>query len=525
MKLIDRLNARVVGLTLLAGTWSVACGNSDTPNDGFADLTTGGTSAANTITGGTGTGGVRVTGGAPPAAGGTATTGGTKNATGGSSASAGGTSATTGGTSTTSAATGGASTATGGASTPSGGTSTDVGGTSNTNGGTTATTGGTSSSAGGTTVATGGTSAVAGGTSTIGGTSAATGGSVATGGVSAAGATDANGGVPGTGGSSSTSCPIVYDFETDVQGWTGDTGLTLATSTTNVVTGNQALKVTTGAIAVGAKISLTVNPTTAANLWPGTVLTFHAMVPTGVTNVWMQAFSQYNNWAGFDTAGNSAIALNPGGWTTWTYTIPDTLPGGIQALGIQIGVNTGGSFAAGDIYIDSITACGGSAVCSGNGTGSYGWDTAGSVDGWSIDGNSSPADTAIAQSTTMPNSGAGSLQISFTSLPASASRHIILNSPNAYCGQVITYKVYVPADFGAGIALQPFAVANGYVWDTGNSVTPTPGAWNTLTYTLPQIGPLGLQSLGFQIYSSSTATPYTGSIYLDDVAWGGATVN
>ncbi len=545
MKLIDHTSARAVGLTLLAGIWAIACGNNDTPNNGFAAnvSTSGGTSTANTITGGTGTGGARTTGGAPQSAGGTAATGGSKNATGGTSASAGGTSATTGGTSTASA---GTSTTTGGVSITTGGTAATTGGTSAGNGGTTAA-GGTSSAAGGTTTSNGGTSVVAGGTSAIGGTSAATGGvtsavggtatatggdtsatggtAASTGGTPATGGTVTTGGAQGTGGSSSGSCPIVYDFESDVQGWSGDTGLTLATSATNAITGSQALKVTMPAIAEGTSNSIVVNPTTAANLWPGTVVTLHVMIPAGVTNVWLQAFSQGNNYSFVNTTGNSAVTVNPGGWTTWTYTIPNTFPGGIQVLGIQIGVYAGGTFAAGDVYVDSITACAGSAVCGGNGTGSYSWETAGSVDGWSIDGNSSPADTAIAQSTTMPNSGAGSLQITFSGLPTSTARRIILNSPKAYCGQVVTYKVYVPADFNAGIALQPFSNINGLVWDPGSSVTPTPGAWNTLTYTLPQIGPLGLQRIGLQISASSSALPYSGSIYLDDVTWGGAAAN
>ncbi len=276
------------------------------------------------------------------------------------------------------------------------------------------------------------------------------------------------------------------------------------------------------AIAEGSFLSLTVNPTAAANLWPGTVLTFHVMTPPDATNVWLQAFSQFNNWSQIDTAGNSATTVIPGAWTSWNYTVPNTFPGGLQAIGIQIGVGAGGTFAASNVLIDSITACAGPSVCSGNGNGSFSWETPGSVDGWAIDGNSIPADTAIAQSTEMYNAGFGSLKVTLTSLPASASRRIYVYGPNAYCGQVVTYKVYVPNDFGANITLQPFSNINGLVWDAGVAVTPTPGAWNTLSYTLPQISSLGLQRLGLQIASTGTAEPYTGSIYVDDVSWGTA---
>lgn len=497
MKLSYHSSALVCGLAFLVGIWTVACGgdndNSINGSGGGAKPNTGGTTNVNSSAGGA-------------------------NAkTGGASTAAGGTVISTGGTA---AATGGASTATGG-------TAAATGGVSSAAGGTVAATGGTSTAAGGASTTTGGNSATGGRQSTGG--SIATGGSVATGGTPAAGGSSAAiGGALGTGGSGGTNCATLYDFEgntgtqNDVQEWAADRDIALTTTTTAFVTGGQSLQVTLPAIAEGTSKSLTVNPPAAANLWPGTVVTFHAMIPQGATGVWIQAFSQSNNWINFDTLGNSAVTVTPGAWTTWTYTIPNTFPGGLQAMGVQIGVDTGGVFDGGDVFIDSITACAGAAVCAGSGSASYSWETAGSVEGWVIGGNPSAADTVIAQSTDLHIAGSGSLKVTFTGLPASAARQIYIDNPNAYCGQVVTYNVYVPIDFGAGIKLQPFSSANGSVWDAGASVTPTPGAWNTFTYTLPQIGPLGLQQLGLQIYSSASATAYTGSIYLDAVSWGAA---
>ena len=474
MNFMGHIGTRTLGLAIIAGFGVCACGD----DDGGPTTTTSATGGSSSVAGSSATSGGASTNG------GSSATGGTSNSSGGSSATTGG--VTTAGTSATATA------ATGGSVASSGG-STSAGGSATTGTGGTAATGGTSSSSGG---------------SSSGGSSA-NGGSTSTGGTLSSGGTSTNtGGLTGTGGGSATNCAVLYDFEgiaDDLEGWTADTGIALGTDSTAAVTGSHALKATIPDIAEGTSVSLSVSPTMDAELWPGSVVTMHVMIPQGTSGIWLQAFTQSNSWTTFDTTGNSAVTVNPGAWTSWTYTIPDTLPGGLQALGVQIGVNAGGHFSAGDVYVDSISACAGSAVCSGNGIGVYDWENAGSEDGWTIDGNADPADTEIAQSLDLAVSGLGSLKVTFDNLPANAARRIVIDKPNAYCGQVVTYNVYVPSDFGADIELQPFSNIDNWVWNGGLSVTPAPGAWNTITYTLPQISSLGLQRLGLQISSAATA--------------------
>ncbi len=491
MNFMGHIGTRTLGLAIISGVGVCACGD----DDGGAATTTSATGGSSSIAGSSAASGGASTNG------GSSATGGTSNSSGGSSATTGG--VTTAGTSATAtAATGGSVASSGGSTSASGSATTGTGGT--------AATGGTSSSSGGS--SNGGSSAIGGSTST-GGTS------------SSGGTSTSTGGLAGTGGGSAANCAVLYDFEgtaaDDLEGWTADTGIALGTTSTAAVTGSHALKATITDIAEGTSVSLSVSPTIDAELWPGSVVTLHVMIPQGTTGTWMQAFTQSNNWTTFDTTGNSAVTVAPGAWTSWTYTIPDTLPGGLQALGVQIGVNAGGHFSAGDVYIDSISACPGSAVCSGNGIGVYDWEKAGSEDGWTIDGNADPADTEIAQSLDLAVSGLGSLKVTFDSLPANAARRIVIDKPNAFCGQVVTYNVYVPSDFTADVELQPFSNIDNWVWNGGLSVTPAPGAWNTITYTLPQISSLGLQRLGLQISSAATASVYSGSIYIDDVSWGG----
>jgi hypothetical protein len=210
-------------------------------------------------------------------------------------------------------------------------------------------------------------------------------------------------------------------------------------------------------------------------------------------------------------------------WSSFTYTIPDTFPGGLQLLGFQFSVGGGASFAGGVIYVDSITVTGGDPNCGGSGTGTYGWETAGSLQGWAKEGADS--DTAVSQSTARSNTGTGSLEVAFVNLvPTSgtAVRRVFLDRPNAYCGQPVTFHLWIPAGFAAaGMSVQPYAVFDNWKgWDYGTTPSLVENGWSLVTYTLPQVGPGGLQRLGLEFSPALTGSAgFTGNVYVDDVSW------
>ncbi len=508
MKLSYHSGSRILGVALLAGIWSVACSGSNNNN---TTTTTGGTSSTSpTATGGkAGTGGAPATGGVTAAAG--AHTGGTSSA---ATSATGGMAASTGGMATT---TGGMATTTGGMATTTGGMATATGGVTS-----------TSTTAGG--AATGGVTS----------TSSATGGMTNGGTTGTAGSTS-NGGTTAAAGS--TSCPIIWDWEsTTVDSWAADnTDTTLAVSTTEEFTGTQSLAATLPALtstanpdggAGGSSMtrSIQITPATASNLLPGATVTAHIWVPAdsggSTTKTWVQIFMQSNNWANWDNSTEVTPTANA--WTTLTFTVPAAsriLPGGINRLGIQIGVSNGNSFAGGNIYIDSITVCGGSASCTGTTTGSFDFETAatvGSTGDWALNGTAT--DTVVSQSTAQHYSGTGSMLVAMTAVPAAASssswtsRQIQLTNPQAYCGQTVTYHVY--ADTIANLNVQPFAQIDNYQWSSGTATTiTTADTWQTITFPVPTYNFLGIQVLGVQLSNTSTTATYTGNVYIDDITW------
>jgi hypothetical protein len=311
--------------------------------------------------------------------------------------------------------------------------------------------------------------------------------------------------------------------------------VTLAVSTTQKVTGSQSLKVTIPAMtstggdaATTAMKGLYMTPPPAtSNMWPGATITVHVWVPTGTTGVWMQLFTQSNNWASWKQS--TGVSPTAGAWTTLTWTVPaatDVFPGGINQLGIQFGVSGGGTFAAGDIFIDSITVCGGTQACSGTGTGSFDFETAGSTDTWAFKGAAGVTDTVVTQSTSQHYgaTGTGSLKVAMTAIPVapaagSTTRRVELANAKAYCGQTVTF--HVMADNIAGLNVQPYAATNGWSDSIGTAATLTAiNSWTEVKFTVPAtINFLGLQAIGLQFGNTSTTATYTGNVYVDGVSW------
>ncbi len=397
---------------------------------------------------------------------------------------------------------GGGSSGTGnrGGASPAGGRGGSMGGSDGGSGGQGGTTGGSSGSSG-----TGGSAGSAG--------SAGMGGEGGEGGQ----------GPGGEGGQGGEATVVLYDFESGVQGWSTMTGgASVSQSTDQHVDGSSSLKITHGELDNASVIALVSN----APVWPGTVITFNAFLPAGFDTTggtYFQAFSQGNNYLiNFDISGNSSRVAVPGGLTTWTYTVPDTFPGGLQILGFQMGDNSGGTtIAAGDVYIDSITATGGVANCAiATPAGLHDFETS------PLDGNVYKVDgtlTTIAQATDQAFMGSGSMKVSFAGLPAPTGteptkRIVYIDKPNVYCGQTMTVHVFLPTG-SDGMTFQIFAQYNNYGAFTGTGgLTVTPNAWNTGTFTIPTVGPGGIQRVGLEfMYSGSAA--FTGDVWVDAISW------
>jgi hypothetical protein len=311
------------------------------------------------------------------------------------------------------------------------------------------------------------------------------------------------GGAAGMGGAA-TQSSMLFDFEgSDTDGWTSQ--VLVAVSSDRAVTGTQSLKISVPLIAQDTNQLIYIP---SPQLWPGQKVTLHLYIPANAaTGVYYQAYSQQP----FDTVGNGAHDLVAGGWNTWTYIVPQTLPAGISNFGIQIGAY-GADYPGGDFYLDSLTVTG-DHVCTGTGTGAFDWETASDLQGWYKDG----ASLAVSQSTEQAETGTGSLKLAFNAMPVDAYPSIALDSPNAYCGQTLTYNIWTSAG-SAGLNVVLFVLANGYQWTEARPPITNLGGWTTVSRKFPDIGPQGLQRIGIQ-FNNSTGSPYTGSVYIDNVTW------
>jgi hypothetical protein len=332
----------------------------------------------------------------------------------------------------------------------------------------------------------------------------------------------------GEGGQGGEPSVVLYDFESGVQGWTAMTsGASVAQSTDQHIDGTNSLKITHGVLD-NSDVIVQVDGTP---VWPGTVITFRAFLPAGFDTAggtYFQAFMQGNNYLiNFDTTGNSSRTAVPGGWTSWTYTVPNTFPGGLNRLGFQLGDNAGGTtIPAGDVYIDSITATGGVANCAlAEPAGLHDFETS-PLDAtvYQVDAANPVPRPTLSQATDRAFMGSGSMKVSFADLPAPTGneptkRVVYIDRPIVYCGQTVTVHVFLPAG-SDGMTFQVFAQYNNFGAFTGTGArTVTQDAWNTATYTIPTtVGPGGIQRVGLEFMYSGTAA-FTGDVWVDAISW------
>lgn len=140
----------------------------------------------------------------------------------------------------------------------------------------------------------------------------------------------------------------------------------------------------------------------------------------------------------------------------------------------------------------------------------FGWESGG-VQGWVVDWDG----TAISSSTTYKFAGARSLR-----LPQSGEQYAGYHSPSDLTGlavgSVVTYKVYLPASANHPVEAKGYVTDgnNGsYVERFGQEKVLTPGAWTTLTLTVPSV--TSIEYIGLEVDNPG----WTGSVYLDAVSW------
>lgn len=140
----------------------------------------------------------------------------------------------------------------------------------------------------------------------------------------------------------------------------------------------------------------------------------------------------------------------------------------------------------------------------------FGWESGG-VQGWVVDWDG----PAISSSTTYKFAGARSLR-----LPQSGEQYAGYHSPSDLTGlavgSVVTYKVYLPASANHPVEAKGYVTDgnNGsYIERFGHEVILTPGAWSTITLTVPAV--TSIEYIGLEVDNPG----WTGSVYLDAVSW------
>ncbi len=95
-------------------------------------------------------------------------------------------------------------------------------------------------------------------------------------------------------------------------------------------------------------------------------------------------------------------------------------------------------------------------------------------------------------------------------------------SPLVYPGQTVTARIYLPTDAPESVR------AAVYVYDDNHAAThqPTaeelaPGAWHTLTYTVPPLANACLSEVGILVRNLSRSVWTTGAIYIGSLDWSG----
>lgn len=140
----------------------------------------------------------------------------------------------------------------------------------------------------------------------------------------------------------------------------------------------------------------------------------------------------------------------------------------------------------------------------------------GTTGGWTVAG--APF-TGLVNSTAQAYDGIHSLAISAASFARTDYPYLRVAAPsNLLPGATITAAVWAPSSASLTARAQLFVQDQSYTWHTEGYVPLTPGAWTTLTYTVPGNASTPLRMLGVQLLNAA-GTAFSGTLYLDAVYW------
>jgi aryl-phospho-beta-D-glucosidase BglC (GH1 family) len=122
--------------------------------------------------------------------------------------------------------------------------------------------------------------------------------------------------------------------------------------------------------------------------------------------------------------------------------------------------------------------------------------------------------SGIATSTAQHFAGQRSLAVNFNGTAAGTSS-VSVSSVLVPSGATITFHVYIPA--GSQITkIEPYLQDYNWNWVSNPVTSFTPGAWNTITLTVPTSSVTPLQNLGLNF---TTGAAWTGTVYVDSINW------
>jgi hypothetical protein len=122
--------------------------------------------------------------------------------------------------------------------------------------------------------------------------------------------------------------------------------------------------------------------------------------------------------------------------------------------------------------------------------------------------------TGVATSTAQHYAGQRSLALNFAGTAAGSSS-VAVSDAVVPAGATITFHVWIPA--GSQITkIEPYLQDYNWNWVSNPVTSFTPGAWNTLTLTVPTTSITPAHSLGLSV---TTGAAWTGTVYVDSINW------
>jgi aryl-phospho-beta-D-glucosidase BglC (GH1 family) len=120
----------------------------------------------------------------------------------------------------------------------------------------------------------------------------------------------------------------------------------------------------------------------------------------------------------------------------------------------------------------------------------------------------------VATSTAQHYAGLRSLAVNFNGTAAGTSS-VSPGSLLVPSGATITFRIYIPA--GSQITkIEPYLQDYNWNWVSNPVTSFTPGAWNTITLTVPASSVTPLNNLGLNF---TTGAAWTGTVYVDSINW------